>query len=99
MESRIAETVNLPQVAAGIGVGVRQLQKAFRAELDESPAAWLKRRRLELARKRLELAAPGSTTVTAVAGGLAINHLGRFSAEYRDAFDESPSETLNRPAA
>lgn len=96
MEARIAETIDLPQVAAGIGVGVRQLQKAFRAELDESPAAWLKRRRLDLARQRLELAAPGSTTVTAVAGELAINHLGRFSTEYREAFGESPSATLNR---
>lgn len=98
MELRISEPLSLPQVAAGVGVGVRQLQKSFRAELGEPPAAWLKQRRLRLARERLEQAAPEDTTVTTVAGELAINHLGRFSAEYRNAFGESPSQTLSRPA-
>ncbi|OYO25046.1 AraC family transcriptional regulator [Enemella dayhoffiae] len=96
MEARIGQAISMPQVAASVGVGVRQLQKAFRAELDDSPAAWLKQRRMILARERLQAALPGSTTVTSIASGLSINHLGRFSTEYREAFGESPSDTLNR---
>ena len=37
-----------------------------------------------------------TTTVRAVATSLGFMHMGRFAAAYRDAFGESPSETLNR---
>ena len=36
-----------------------------------------------------------TTTVRAVATSLGFLHMGRFAAAYRDAFGESPSETLN----
>lgn len=98
MEGRIAEQLSIPQVAAGVGVGVRALQRAFRHELDTSPLAWLKRRRLEIARERLQAAGPGSTTVTAVAAGLGSTHLGRFAVEYHAAFGENPSDTLAGPS-
>ena len=37
-----------------------------------------------------------TTTVRAVATSFGFMHMGRFAAAYRDAFGESPSETLNR---
>ncbi|MCU1500329.1 MAG: AraC family transcriptional regulator [Acidimicrobiales bacterium] len=37
-------------------------------------------------------------TVRAVAAGLEIMHMGRFAVAYRDAFGETPSQTLNRAA-
>ncbi|WP_432557764.1 AraC family transcriptional regulator [Granulicoccus sp. GXG6511] len=98
MEQRLGGSVNVPEVAAAVGVGVRGLQRAFRAELDTTPAAWLKRRRLSLARERLLAAEPGSTTVTVLAGQCGITHLGRFAADYQTMFGEHPSDSLARPA-
>lgn len=94
METRLADQLSIPEVASGVGVGVRALQRAFRNELDTTPLAWLKRRRLEIARERLRSAGPGSTTVTAVAAGVGLTHLGRFALEYHALFGENPSETL-----
>ncbi|WP_425308972.1 AraC family transcriptional regulator [Ammonicoccus fulvus] len=94
MENRVAEPVSIPEVAAGVGVGVRALQRAFRNELDTTPLAWLKRRRLEIARERLRSARPGSATVTSVAAGVGLSHLGRFALEYHALFGENPSDTL-----
>ena len=37
-----------------------------------------------------------TTTVRAVATSFGLMHMGRFAAAYREAFGESPSETLNR---
>lgn len=57
---------------------------------------YLRDDRLRRARETLLAAAPGATTVGAVASGLGLLHLGRFAAAYRNAFGEAPSDTLNR---
>jgi transcriptional regulator GlxA family with amidase domain len=57
---------------------------------------YLRQIRLRRAREELRAAQREATTVRAVAVGLGILHMGRFAAAYREAFGESPSETLNR---
>lgn len=99
MEARIAEALPMSRVASELGIGVRELQKAFRLELDTTPLSWLKVRRLELAYDNLLAGDPATTTVTAVATSVGIGHLGRFSLEYRAHFDEHPSQTLGRRTA
>jgi transcriptional regulator GlxA family with amidase domain len=59
---------------------------------------YLREVRLRRAREVLQAADRDASTVRAVAGGLGIMHMGRFAAAYRDAFGETPSQTLNRAA-
>jgi len=57
--------------------------------------AFLRLVRFERVRDEL-LRGNESTTVTAAAMRWGFSHLGRFAAEYRARFKESPSETLRR---
>lgn len=86
------EPIGMADLARVSGVGVRSLQAAFRTHRGCSPTAFLRARRLELARARLLRAAPG-TTVSEIALACGFAHFGRFSRDYRARFGESPSRT------
>ena len=82
-------------IAASLGVGIRSLEAGFREWRQVTPTQQLRRFRLEAA--KAELSDPsGTTSVTEVALGKGFVHLARFSAYYRDAFGENPSQTLRR---
>ncbi len=72
------------------------LQYAFRERFGMTPAAFVKARRLILARRELALAANGETTVGAVMAKVGFTHAGQFACDYRRSFNELPSETLER---
>ena len=93
MRSEQPQTVSL--VAKRLGVSLRTLELGFREYRRSTPAQFLRRMRLEAARTQL-LAAEAATTVTSVALANGFPHLARFAGYYRAAFDEYPSETLNR---
>lgn len=95
MRARSSEPLAMHEVARAVGVGLRSLQLAFRAERGEEPRATLARVRMEGARARL-LAAPEGDSVTAIALDCGFAHLGRFAVAYRRAYGERPSETLAR---
>jgi len=61
--------------------------------LGTTPLGWVRRMRLARARQEFIRRGP-NTTVTAVALGSGFNQLGRFAAEYRKAFGELPSATI-----
>jgi AraC-like DNA-binding protein len=96
LAARLETPVSLPTVAAAAGVSLRTLTRAFHKEYGVGPVGFLRRRRLEAARRDLLAAEPDSTNVTDVALRYGFAHLGRFAGEYRKAFGESPSETLRR---
>ncbi len=85
-----------PELARRVQVSVRTLQKRFADEVGVPPMGYLRGVRLSRAHDVLFRAAPGSTTVAAVARHLGITHLGRFSSAYRRKFGETPSTTLRR---
>jgi len=60
------------------------------------PMAFLRRRRLEAARRDLFATSPREVSITEVALRYAFAHLSRFAADYRRCFGESPTETLRR---
>jgi len=62
-----------------------------------SPMRYVAERRLAAAR-RLLTCADASDDVTHVAVRLGFGHVGRFAALYRQAFGESPSQSLRRAA-
>lgn len=95
MEAHAGEPLTLPSIAAAAGVSVRALQAAFRQHRGSSPRDFLRDRRLSRARGRLLSSDPG-TTVAAAAAAAGYSHLGRFSADYKRRFGETPRDTLRR---
>jgi AraC-like DNA-binding protein len=75
---------------------MRTLEYAFRETFDLTPLAFVRRRRLQAARRDLWRADPTRTTVTRVALRHGFHHPSRFAAYYRRSFGESPSATLSR---
>jgi AraC-like DNA-binding protein len=94
LEANVDRPVSSVELATQVGVGVRALQLAFRRYRNSTPQRFVRERRLELARRRLVAGVGSTVTDVALATGFA--HLGRFSAEYRARFGESPSETRRR---
>ena len=86
--------VSLADVARTAGVSTRTLSRAFSARHGVGPMVFLRRRRLEAARRDLSAAVPGEVSVTTVAMRYGFAHLGRFAVDFRRCFGESPSETL-----
>lgn len=98
MEERPADPWTTVRLAADVHLSVRALQEGFRRDLATPPMRYLRQIRLRRARETLQAADRHATTVQSVAVGLGILHTSRFAAAYREAFGESPSDTLNRPS-
>lgn len=79
-----------------LGVSTRTILRAFRAELDLSPHAYLINHKLHFARQALLMASQQVSTVTSIAASLGFNDFGRFASRYRDLFGELPSQTLQQ---
>jgi len=95
IEGHLAEMLTVGDIAAAAGVSERTLQAAFQSELATTPTAYLKAQRLDRARAELaDAAATDDVTVTEIATRWGFCHLGRFAADYRSRFGESPSSTL-----
>ncbi|MEV7554513.1 helix-turn-helix transcriptional regulator [Amycolatopsis sp. NPDC089917] len=82
-------------IARACRVSVRALQLAFRRHLGTTPMAYLRQVRLDRTRADLKDAGEG-TTITRVAAKWGFVDGSRFSAQYRAAFGESPSQTLRK---
>lgn len=86
----------IADICEATAVSERTLQYAFRRYVNVTPLIYLRMCRLNLARATLRQSDSTSTTVTTVALRYGFLHLGRFSADYKNAFGERPSETLAR---
>jgi AraC-like DNA-binding protein len=86
-------------VARMVGVSARTLQYGFRQHVGLTPTAYARQVRLARAQRDLREADPQRETVAAVAHRWGFAHLGRFAAAYRDAYGETPSQTLRRDPA
>lgn len=98
IQDRPSEPWTTVRLAGKVHLSVRALQEGFHRDVGTPPMAYLRQTRLRRARDELLAADHEVSTVSSVAVGLGILHLGRFSAAYREAFGESPSETLSRSA-
>lgn len=74
-----------------IGACERTLHHAFQESFGTTPKNYLRALRLNVAHRRL---LGGQAMVTEVAADLGLFHFGRFSADYRAMFGETPSATL-----
>lgn len=94
--SRLAEPIYTAQVCDTLKVSPRKLHDAIVATCGMSPHAYLKSRRLSLARRALRTAAPEARLVKRVAIAHGFWHFGNFAHDYRELFGETPSETFSR---
>lgn len=96
IETYADQPLSVDDLAAYAGVSTRSLFAGFKKYRNTTPMALL--RYVRMKRAHAELIAPktSSVTVTEVALNWGFAHLGRFTADYRKIFGESPSETLRR---
>lgn len=85
----------IADICQAVDVSERTLQYAFRRYVNVTPMTYLRMCRLNRVQAALRQLDPDSTTVTTVALRYGFLHLGRFSADYKNAFGELPSETLS----
>lgn len=90
--------IRLDTLAAIASMRPRTLEAQFRRHLGITPLGWARRTRLARARQEL-LVAGHEASVTDVATANGFNELGRFAAQYRAQFGESPSQTLKAARA
>jgi AraC-like DNA-binding protein len=96
LTASLDQPVSLAEVARAASVGTRTLSRVFCARHGMGPMAFLRRRRLEAARRDLFTTSPRELSITEVALRYGFAHLSRFAADYRRCFGESPTETLRR---
>lgn len=87
--------ITLAEIARRSGYSQRALQLIFRRSVGMTPGRWFLGVRLNGALRDL-ITAPPSCTVSEVATRWGFRHYARFSAQYRAAFGELPSHTLQR---
>ena len=93
--SHLSEPVRIDMLAQAADVRPRTLETHFKMFLGTTPLGWVRRMRLARARQEFMRRGPDAA-VTTVALSNGFNQLGRFAAEYRKAFGELPSATIQR---
>ncbi|MBI5132270.1 MAG: AraC family transcriptional regulator [Rhodopseudomonas palustris] len=96
-ESHCETDIGIDDMARAAGVSASTLTRAFIKHRGYSPSSYAKRVKLKHAKSLLESGA--ATTVVGVALRCGFANPSRFTQDYREAFGESPIETLRRRRA
>jgi AraC-like DNA-binding protein len=99
MNGNLARSISVMDIAHEVGVSARGLQLVFQRTGHGSPLAHLRALRMNAAREALLTGTGEPPSMIAVAGHSGYSNLGRFRAHYRDAFSESPEETVRAARA
>jgi transcriptional regulator GlxA family with amidase domain len=94
--ANLGTSMRIADLCRAFGVTPRTLERAVRAIHATTPVEFLHALRLTEARQTLLSKCGAAGSVTEVATRFGFRELGRFAAEYRQRFGESPSETLRR---
>jgi AraC-like DNA-binding protein len=86
--------LQIPELCAAIGVPERTLRICSAEFLGMSPTRYVRLQRLNSVRAALRCAGAQKTTVKEIATRYGFSELGRFAADYRTVFGETPSTTL-----
>lgn len=93
LKSRYAERLLMPLVAGEIGISERALYEGFRTYYQRTPHEMLTRIRMEEARRLIR---EDGLSAAQASRRVGIQHLGRFSATYRETFGVLPSADARR---
>jgi transcriptional regulator GlxA family with amidase domain len=94
LRASLDKPVSHAGLAAAAGVSIRTISRGFVERHGTGPMGFLRRPRMEAVYRDLLGATQDATSVTKTAMRYGFDHLGRFAANYRRAFHESPSDTL-----
>lgn len=98
IRSHASEPITIDELVTVSGASLRSLYDGFRKFRDTSPMRYLRDHRLDRVHAELLKPAP-DISVTTVAMRWGFSQLGRFAAQYKERFGESPSETLRNARA
>jgi AraC-like DNA-binding protein len=93
LHAHAAEPLDLAQLAAASGIGIRALQLGFQRHFGTSISQMLLEIRLSHLNAQLKRAGP-DVRIIDLAFDLGFTHLGRMAGAYRAKFGETPSATL-----
>lgn len=93
IDAHARESISLEQLVTISGTSGRALFDGFRRFRGTSPMAFLRTVRMRRAREDL-LSAPNGVSVSTIAARWHFLEPGRFAVQYRQAYGETPSETL-----
>ena len=86
-----AESVSVGAICKMVGCSFSTLERAFREQTGAGPKSYL--HRLRMNRVHAQLSVSGQPRITDIANQNGFWHMGKFAADYRQAFGELPSET------
>ncbi len=89
MESNLEEPLTIPEIAAGVGLSTRQLERLFVRHLGRAPSRYYRELRLHHARMMLM---QGSTSILSTALAAGFVSASHFSRRYRELFGRPPRE-------
>jgi AraC family ethanolamine operon transcriptional activator len=89
------EPLSILEVCSRVGTSRRKLNYCFQDVLGTSPVKYLRSLRLNGVRRALRQASPG-VTVQDIASHWGFWHMGQFSQDYKQMFNELPSTSLAR---
>lgn len=95
-EKTVGDRVSLADLCKAAHVSKSTLYTAFNTLFGVPPLEYLHKRRLMDARSQLLQSSPKRGAIKYAAMSVGLTELGRFSAEYRSLFGESPSATLSQ---
>ena len=95
IRANCCEPISLSELEARSGYSRRSLQRAFQARFGCGPMQWLRKQRMEIARRKLETA-PLGTRVQNIAHQCGYISLSSFCRDYNQMFCVSPRKHLNR---
>ena len=98
LRAHIKNPTRVSSLCRIVGLSERSLRDAFYSVRGMSPTQWMLNERLQSVRRALTDGDSALITVTGVATNYGFFELGRFAATYKQAFGESPSETLRGTA-
>ncbi len=89
----------IEELCRATGVGVRTLQRCFRAYFGISISEYTKTVRLDSVYRALLAADPSTTTVTQIGQDLGCTHPGRLSVQFHQRFGKCPNQVLEESTA
>jgi AraC family ethanolamine operon transcriptional activator len=91
LDDHLDSPIRMAEVCRHVGASLSSIERLFREELQMTPTAYIRARRLAAARRELLKSDSAERTISQVAFDHGFQHLGRFAADFRSHFGVSPS--------